>query len=97
MILMPYYGVKMSKNFVQNNKMLENKNTVTVRSEGKDVFYFALPVICGSDTLVTSKQLEENKVDLDEDFEVLMSKQKQEISQVLCTGDREFFVTVMDF
>jgi hypothetical protein len=97
MILMPYYGVKMSKNFVQNNKMLENKNTVTVRSEGKDVFYFALPVICGSDTLVTSKQLEENKVDLDEDFEVLMSKQKQEVSQVLCTGEREFFVTVMDY
>lgn len=44
MILMPYYGVKMSKNFVQTHKMQQNKNTVTVRSEGKDVFYFALPV-----------------------------------------------------
>ena len=45
MLLMPYYGVKLSKSFVHKNNMLENKNLITLRSEGNDVFLFVIPAI----------------------------------------------------
>lgn len=97
MILMPYYGIKLDKKFVQKNHMLDNKNTVTVRNGGNDVHFFAVPAICGTDTLVTSKDLENVKVELDKSLEVLMTQQKQDVAQALCTGEREFFVTIMDY
>lgn len=97
MILMPYYGVKLDNNFVKNNHMLNTKNTVTVRNGDKEVHFFAVPAICGTETLVTSKELENAKVDLDKSLEVLIKQQNQEVAQTLCNTEREFFVTVMDY
>lgn len=97
MILMPYYGVKLDKNFVKNNQLLDNKNTVTVRNSDKEVHFFAVPAICGTDTLVTSKELENTKTDLDKSLEFLIQQQNQEVAHTLCNTEREFFVTVMDY
>lgn len=92
---MPYYGVKLDENFVKHYQLLNNKNTITVRNGDKDVYFFAVPAICGTDTLVTSKQLESAKVDLDKSLEILMKN--QEVAQTLCASETEFFVTVMDY
>ena len=97
MILMPYYGVPLSKDFVQKNQMLEKSSTVTIRNGDKEVHYFAVPAICGTDTLVTFKDLESIKEQLDKSLEVLMTQQKQEVAQALCVSEREFFVTFMDY
>lgn len=97
MILMPYYGVKLDNKFVKENSLLETKNTITIRNGDTEVYFFAVPAICGTDTLVTSKQLENAKVDLDKNLEVLIKKQKPEVIQSLFNAEREFFVTVMDY
>ena len=97
MILMPYYGIKLSKDFVQENQMLENKSTITIRNGDKEVHFFAVPAMCGTDTLITAKELEQIKVEVDKSLEVLMTQQKQEVAQALCVSEREFFVTFMDY
>lgn len=97
MILMPYYGVKLDKNFVHKNQMLDNKNIITIHNGDKDVYFFGVPAICGTDKLVTSKELESIKGELEEILESVMKQQNNELSQTLCNGEREFFVTVMDY
>ena len=97
MLLMPYYGVKLSKSFVHKNNMLENKNLITLRSEGTDVFLFVIPAICGSDTLVSLKQLEALRSDCKNDFEKLINQQDKDFIQYCKDIEQEFFVTLMDY
>lgn len=97
MILMPYYGVKLDKSFVQKNQMLKNKNTITVRNGGNDIHFFAVPALCGIDNLVTSKDLKDVKGSVNKSLEMLIKQQEQDVAQTLENGEREFFVTVMDY
>lgn len=94
---MPYYGVKLDDNFVKTNHLLNNKNTVTVRNSDKELYFFAVPAICGTDTLVTFNELQSVKFDLAKNLENLIEQQDKQVAQTLCDIEPEFFVTVMDY